>query len=124
MSSDLNDKDILLHELKADEHGLQMSLSGEPAKMFMHLLIQFFKENGGENYLTMEVHDENNKYEITIVNQNGQDTPSEKLYRQEMIISRYEEALKTISKLDNEHMKDAIMIAKEAIKNSVKQKRS
>jgi len=117
-SVEKSNEELLLHDLNVNEKGIEMALSGEPAKMFMFLLIQFFKENGGENYLTMEFQDTENKYEVTIVNQNGNDTPSAKLGRQEAIIRKYQEALQAIIELDDKHIKEAILIAKEALKSN------
>jgi hypothetical protein len=75
-------EDLNLHELHYDENGLNMSLSGEYAQLFMQMLMEFFKQNGGENFLTLTVNDrKGNKYAIIIENCNGVDTPAEKLNR-------------------------------------------
>jgi hypothetical protein len=73
--------ELMLRNMKYDENGLEMSLSGEPAKLFLRMLVDLFEQNGGENFLTMTIHNQDKKYEITIVNQNGKDTPAEKVER-------------------------------------------
>lgn len=74
--------DLKLHEMSYKDGVIDMSLSGEQAKIFMSSLIEFFKQNGGENFLTLTVNDgDNNKFAINIQNCNGIDTPAEKLQR-------------------------------------------
>jgi len=77
------DKELMLESLNIEDEGIDMKLSGEPAKMFMISLVEFFKQNGGENYITLVVEDNSGKYAITIENCNGKDTPSEKIARLE-----------------------------------------
>jgi hypothetical protein len=75
-------EDLKLHGMSYKDGVIDISLSGEQAKIFMGSLIEFFKQNGGENFLTLTVNDkDNNKFAINIQNCNGIDTPAEKLQR-------------------------------------------
>jgi hypothetical protein len=75
-------EDILLKEMHYDENGLQFGLSGDATKHFYCSLVSLFRSCGGENFLTTTVSYKLSKYEITIVNLNGKDSPAEKLQRQ------------------------------------------
>lgn len=76
----MNDDDLKIESLNYQDGKLDMSLSGEQGKLFMITLIQFFKDNGGENFLNLTINDKhNNKYAINIENCNGKFTSAEKL---------------------------------------------
>lgn len=68
-----------LHELKVNEHSIDMKLSGEQAKFFMMTLISFFEQNGGENYLTLTFEMKDKKYAVTIQDCYGMLSPAEKI---------------------------------------------
>lgn len=75
----MKNNDLFLHELKPSEKGFDMKVSGEPAKYFMALLVDFFEQNGGTNFLTLTLQNQEKKYGITIQNCNGELTPAEKM---------------------------------------------
>ena len=87
------DDKLNIKEMQYKDGALDMSLSGEYAMTFMRTLIDFFKSNGGKNFLTIDLEDKENKYSITIQNCNGVDTPAEKLSRLENVISSIEKYL-------------------------------
>jgi hypothetical protein len=75
----MKNDDLHLHELNVDEQGINMKLSGDPAKFFMKTLVEFFEQNGGKNFLTLTVENQDKKYGITIQNCHGEESPAEKL---------------------------------------------
>lgn len=83
--------DVQLHSMNIQNGKIDMSLSGEPAKTFMASLIQFFKQNGGKNFLcqTVEFDNGTEKYSVTIQNCNGELTPAEELEHQKRTIEIY-----------------------------------
>jgi hypothetical protein len=81
---------LLLEEMHYENGIIDMKLSGEHAMFFLYQLVQLFEQNGGKNYLTMEVRNGAKHYEITIRNCNAYDTPALK-------IQRLEETLRDIS---------------------------
>ncbi len=81
MTIQKDDQELYVHEMNVENGALNMKLGGEPAKFFMMMLIGFFEENGGENFLTTTVENQAKRYEITIRNLNGQDSPAEKVAR-------------------------------------------
>lgn len=75
-------------ELKQQREGimnylsnLHMTASGEPAMIFMEMLVGLFEQNGGKNFLTLTVEkpDKSKRYSITIQNLNGELSPAEKM---------------------------------------------
>ena len=72
-------KETKLHDININEKRIDLELSGEPAKNFMKLLINFFKQNGGENYLAMTFEYGENKYSINIENCNGEKSIAEEM---------------------------------------------
>lgn len=75
----MSEKELYLHELHTNDKGMEMKVSGEPAKLFMSLLIDLFEQNGGKNFLTITVHNQEKKYGITIQDCNGLLSPAEKM---------------------------------------------
>lgn len=73
----------MLHSAHFEDGAIDMSLSGEQAKIFMCSLIQFFEQNGGENFLTLTVQGQGKKYSITIQDCSKELTPAEKLEKLE-----------------------------------------
>jgi hypothetical protein len=92
---DYLNEDLKIHELHYGGNVIDMSLSGEPAKLFMISLIEFFKKNGSTNFLTLTVGNKGDKYAVTIQNSNGIDTPAEKIERLELEINNLQEILRT-----------------------------
>jgi hypothetical protein len=86
--------DLKLREIHFDEKGLDMRLSGEPAMMFMKMFVDLFEQNGGKNFLTITLKNQDNKYAITIQNCNCVDTPAEKLSNMKELLSNTVEELK------------------------------
>ena len=74
-----NIEDIKLHGMDFNDSGLNMKLSGESVSLFYMFLIKLFYSCGGTNFLTLSVQHENDKFEITIKNCNGNLTPAEKI---------------------------------------------
>jgi hypothetical protein len=64
---------------------VNMTASGEPATIFMEMLVGLFEQNGGKNFLTVTIErkDKSARYSITIVNLNGELSASDKLQKQE-----------------------------------------
>lgn len=71
--------DLILHSARFEQGAIDMSLSGEQASFFMCMLIQLFKQNGGDNFLTMTFEGQGEKYAITIQDCTKTLTPAEKL---------------------------------------------
>lgn len=92
-----------IKEMHYKEGQMDLSLSDEYAMTFMKCLVDFFKANGGKNFLTIDVMDKKDKYSITIQNCNGIDTPTKKLTRLENAITEIEtyleESIKEIEKI-------------------------
>lgn len=86
LEAEKDNTDLLLHEMELKEGKIDMKVSGENANIFMQRLIQFFKQNGGKNFLTIEVGLKGENYAITIQNCNGKDSP-------QAMLKRYKEAL-------------------------------
>lgn len=91
----MSQDDLYLHELKVDEKGLDMKLSGEPARFFMKTLVDFFEQNGGKNFLTLTVENQDKKYGITIQNHHGEETPAEKMQKMKQENEILKEELKS-----------------------------
>ena len=81
MSKQDKDQELLLHGMSIEDGAVNMKLGGEPANLFMGMLVGFFEENGGENFLTTTIQSPLKRYEITIRNLDGIDSPAEKLGR-------------------------------------------
>lgn len=60
---------------------LEMQIEGEPAKLFLAMLIGTFEQNGAENYLTTTIDYKEHHYAVTIQNCDGTLTPEEKIGR-------------------------------------------
>jgi hypothetical protein len=91
-----------IEQLKQDREGImkylsntEMTASGEPAMIFMKLLVGLFEQNGGKNFLalTVENKDKSARYSINIQNLNGELSIEEKLQQQEDEIKRLQEEL-------------------------------
>jgi hypothetical protein len=80
--------ELLLHKMSFENGSIDMSLSGDPAKFFMLQLIDFFKQNGGKNFLTTTFEGMGEKYGITITNLKGNDSPAEKLQRFKSLLEK------------------------------------
>lgn len=72
-------EDLTLHSAHFEDGAIDMRLSGEQASIFMASLVQLFKQNGGENFLTVTVEGQGEKYAITIQDCSKTLTPAEKL---------------------------------------------
>lgn len=72
-------KNLMLERLRLEDGKIDMSVSGERAKLFMASLIEFFRQNGGPNFLTLSVNDGENNFAITIQNLKGEDSPAQKI---------------------------------------------
>lgn len=83
------DKELMLHNLEIKDGHLDMGLSGEPAKIFINSLVDFFYQNGGKNFLSMTVANKSDKFSIVVQNCNGIDSTAEKLKRLEMQVNAY-----------------------------------
>ena len=76
-------EDVLLEEMHYTKDGKwSFGLSGDKVKIFYCALIHAFRSQGGVNFLTTAVEYKTIKYEITIRNLRGEDSPAEKLERQ------------------------------------------
>ena len=95
-SVEWSEDDLQVNEMHYDKSGLNLKLGGQTAKLFLSTLVDLFEINGGKNFLTMTVHQNEIKYAITIQNQNGIDTPSEKLERLEKQNQIYKQALELV----------------------------
>lgn len=91
--------DLMLHEMHFENGALDMKLSGDSAKAFMYILIEFFKQNGGQDFLTLTMADKENKYAINIQNCNGTDTPAEKMAREEQIAKEYQDVAVELARI-------------------------
>ena len=74
---------LMVKGMHFDRNGLNIRLGGPGAMMYMNYLVNLFKVNGGENFLTIGLAGGGHKYGITIQNCDGQDTPAEKMERME-----------------------------------------
>ena len=73
-------ENLNLHSLSMLNGSIDMTISGKSSKLFMTTLVEIFKQNGAQNFLTITVLDgENNKYALSIENCNGKLTPAEKI---------------------------------------------
>lgn len=77
--------EVMVHELHFVDGKIDMRISGMPAKLFMFYLIQLFEQNGGKNFLTSTIADNRTgkKYEITVRDCTGKESPAEKITRLE-----------------------------------------
>lgn len=87
----IHNNELRLHKMEVRDGGIDLSLSGEPAKLFMQTLIEFFKQNGGKNFLSLTVDDGKNKYSISIENCNGTLTSAEKMTQLERLAEGYKD---------------------------------
>jgi hypothetical protein len=78
-----------------EEGGNRMSVAGEPARTFLQLLVELFEQNGGKNFLsiTLETPDKSKRYEVRIVNLNGELSVTEKLNQYEEEIRQLQDKL-------------------------------
>ena len=72
-------KDVKVHSIEIEKGNVDFKLSGQNAKIFIDSLVQFFKQNGGKNYLTTTVANNKEKYEITVKNCYGEKSVAEDL---------------------------------------------
>lgn len=70
---------LMLERLTMEDGKIDMSMSGERAKLFMASLIEFFQQNGGVNFLTLTVNNGQNSFAINIQNLKGEDSPAQKI---------------------------------------------
>ncbi len=71
-------EDLKLYSLQMENGEINIRVGGEHARIFANSLIQFFKQNGGENFVTTTGLLGGEKYEITVRKCGGK-TPAEKL---------------------------------------------
>jgi hypothetical protein len=86
-------EDALLEEF---HYTITFALSGQRVKAFYCALIHAFRSQGAENFLTTTVEYKSIKYEITIRNLRGNDSPAEKLERQAAEIKSLKLELKRV----------------------------
>lgn len=72
-------EDIMLYSAKLQDGKIDMTMTGERAKIFFATLTQIFIQNGGKNFLTLEARNGSEGYSITIENLNGKESPVSKL---------------------------------------------
>lgn len=73
---------ISCHSLPYDG-GVKFGVDGIPGQMFLAVLVSFFEQNGGKNYITITVNNDKAHYDITIRNCDGTLTPAEKIVQLE-----------------------------------------
>jgi dTDP-4-dehydrorhamnose reductase len=80
------------------EKTINMTVSGDSAKILMMAWVQFFEQNGGKNYITTTIENiaEGKKYAITVQNCTGTETPAEKIARQGAVIVSLLERVKNL----------------------------
>lgn len=102
----MKDDDLRLHSLHYENGELDMRLSGERGKLFVFSLVEFFRQNGGKNYLTLTVNDAKDKFAINIQNCTGTTTPAEKIAFLETLVNDYKnisiDLARIIQRLENE----------------------
>lgn len=77
-----------------DADGVDMSLGGRPAKIFMSLLMSFYKQNAGPNFITITARDKSsNAYEITIRNCPEGVTPADRICELEAKVKKLEQEI-------------------------------
>lgn len=73
------DEDLMIESMEFSSGKLSMGMTGELARNFYALLIQLFRDSGAENFLTVTVEHQLDKFEITIRDCSGVKTPAEKI---------------------------------------------
>ena len=101
---------LLVKEIHFDKDDLNIKLGGEGAMMFINYLVDLFKMNGGDNFLTCGVEGDGHRYAITIQNCDRELTPAQKMEQLEAELARLQVALEaTIA--EKEKYKRALKIA-------------
>lgn len=74
-----SEDDLMVEKIECKNGSIDMSLTGEQARVFMCMLIELFQQNGGDNFLTMTFGGQGKKYALTIQDCSKTLAPAEKL---------------------------------------------
>lgn len=92
MDKETDGKEVMLEGIGIRNGGIDMSLSGEPVKVFYSALINLFDGSGAENFLTTSIEHgigpEYRKFEITIRDCKGEKTPADRIAELEQEIQK------------------------------------
>jgi hypothetical protein len=91
----IREDEVELSNIREEDGGLRMGISGRPAQIFLQLLVELFEHNGGKNFLaiTTETQDKSKRYEIRITNLNGEISVVDKLNQYEEEIAHLKKQL-------------------------------